>query len=100
MSAVHVAERTLVVQVRGELDRASSESVTRAAGLALAHGYGRLVLDLADVTLVDHDGLAAVLLARQSLQAAGGSLAVRDPSQAVRRALATTGVDLPTADRF
>ena len=80
-----------VVALRGELDlRAVGELETV---LAVAVESGRVCLDLGELQFIDSTGLATVIRAHQSLDAAGGRLAVVCSGDgSVRRAFETTGL--------
>jgi anti-sigma B factor antagonist len=77
------------VRATGEIDAHSAPNL--AAALDAAGPTVRL--DLSGVEFVDSSGLRVLIDAHQKLQAAGGSLTIVSPSDAVHRLLQISGVD-------
>jgi anti-anti-sigma factor len=68
-----------VLEIGGEIDISTAQELL---DVALAErGLGDLVLDCADVTLIDSTGIQALLRVRDALD--GGTLVIRNPSHRV-----------------
>ena len=68
-----------VLAIGGEIDISTAEVLLDAA--LAERGPGDLILDCADVTLVDSTGIQALLRVRDALD--GGTLVIRNPSHRV-----------------
>lgn len=79
-------DRSLLLELSGELDHQGARSALREMELALDAALPRkLVLDLEGVTFMDSSGIALILRAQQRMQLLEGSLLVRSvPPQALR----------------
>lgn len=77
------------VRIQGDLDVATASKVGEAVAYALGTGCPDLVIDLRDVAFCDSAGLASLLEAKRR----AGSLRLRSPSETMRRALESTGLD-------
>lgn len=75
-----------------ELDLTSAPHLGAQVLDALTQGDRRLVLDFADVRLIDSAGIGVLLSAERRVRAAGGELVVANASDEVRRVFALTGV--------
>ena len=82
--------RAVRVVVRGEVDLVTAPELGRhLRGVA-----GELVeIDLSGVTFMDVRGVNVLIEASTAIDAAGGRLALRGPSPAVRRTLRLCGLD-------
>lgn len=80
-----------LIHLNGEIDVVSSEQLRSAIEPFLGPGH-RIVLDFREVQFIDSACLNALVQARRSLAAEGGSLLVRDPSAMARRILLVTGL--------
>ena len=69
-----------VLAIGGDIDLASADTLLDAA-LSADRRPGDLVLDCADVTLIDSTGIQALLRLRDALD--GGTLVIRNPSHRV-----------------
>src|SRR6202012_3732330 len=82
--------RRIVVQVKGEVDVATSadlaDTIARAVERAAA-GKVELVIDLARLSFIDVSGLNVLVRAARRARADGGTLVLRSPSRHVRRLL-------------
>jgi anti-anti-sigma factor len=75
-----------------ELDIASAPHVGADILDALDRGERRLVLDFADVRLIDSAGIGVLLSAERRVRSAGGALVVANASDHVRHVFELTGV--------
>ncbi|MGC9665867.1 STAS domain-containing protein [Planosporangium sp. 12N6] len=84
---------TMMVDVRGELDSASTETLCHGlAGDVVAAKPSRVVVDLASVTAMDDAALVALLGVQRDANRVGASLRVANPNPTVARLMATAGV--------
>jgi anti-sigma B factor antagonist len=81
----------LVVHVDGDLDLTTAERLRHDMSQLVGDGP-ELVLDLTDVSFMDSEGISALLATRSAVLEHGGSLAIRNLSSTVRRALEVTGL--------
>jgi anti-anti-sigma factor len=81
-----------VVTVKGELDAYSAPSLEEETSRLLADNISELVLDLSGTRFLDSSGLRAILTAQRRLADREGRLALRGPSEPVRRLLDITGL--------
>ena len=79
---------TTVVRIGGELDIATESEVHAL----LRRCYGAVVLDLAQVTLLDACSIGALVRERQRLTEEGGMLMLRAPAPLIRRVLGILGL--------
>ena len=84
------------VDVRGEVDIATTPQFDDAVRVALEDGASVLVMRLADVTFMGSSGLAGLLKAQRLMREAGGRLVLAEPSPAVTDLLDMTKL----RDRF
>ena len=82
---------TVVVMVRGELDIASTCSLTTQLRDAAGHGRD-VVVDLSQVTFIDSTALRTLIAAHRVLEDAGHRLVLADPSAVVTRVLTLSGL--------
>ena len=81
-----------VVGVTGELDAYSAPGLEEEVSRLLADDVNDLVFDLSGTKFLDSSGLRAILTAQRRLAERDGRLALRAPSEAVRRLLEITGL--------
>jgi anti-sigma B factor antagonist len=81
-----------VVTVTGELDAYSAPSLEEEVSGLLADNVSDLVFDLSPTKFLDSSGLRAILTAQRRLADRDGRLALRAPSEPVRRLLDITGL--------
>jgi anti-anti-sigma factor len=82
-----------VVDVHGELDLGTVQSMNRAVDAVLSRRPRALALDLSDVPFMDSSALAALVGASRKLEQQGAYLAVLRPRAMPRRLLRRTSVD-------
>lgn len=81
----------VVLRVAGELDPHTSPQLDEAFDeVATQGGVKRVVLDASGVQFIDSSGLRVLLAADDALASAGIRLAIRSPSESVRRLLEIT----------
>jgi anti-anti-sigma factor len=88
-----LAGGTTLVSVRGDVDVATSPTLSRVLAAVQACGrreaaHGHIVIDLSRVTLLDASGLGVLLSAARA--ADGDTLLLRDPSPSCMRVLEIT----------
>ena len=83
----------LVVQVGGVLDLATTPDVRRSLQQALDDGVRNVVLDLADVPLIDSTALGMIVWLHKQLQERGGRVCVAATRPTVLRVFELTSVD-------
>jgi anti-anti-sigma factor len=81
-----------VIHVRGEIDMATCERLRDAIEPYLGPKQS-IVLDLSGVQFMDSSCLHVLEKARGTLTADGGSLILRNPSEAARRLLTAAGAE-------
>jgi anti-sigma B factor antagonist len=86
------AART-VLCVSGEVDLLTSPRLAAAVAGAVTGGLPDVVVDLARVEFIDVTGIRVLESAAGQARDAGGSLALRSPSRAVRRVLDVLDLD-------
>ncbi|GGL19564.1 STAS domain-containing protein [Mangrovihabitans endophyticus] len=83
----------VVLTPAGELDMADRDGLERAVvGAVRSAGVQHVVLDLADVTFIDSEVLAAVIAGRNAAVAAGVRFCLANAHGMVRRVLEVTGL--------
>ena len=82
-----------VVTLSGRLDAFASPDVRRQIIEALAQRSPRVVIDLADVTLIDSSGLGALVVAMKRAREAGGDVALASLQPKVRIIFELTRLD-------
>lgn len=88
---VRIEDGTLVLS--GRLDGRGAGTARDALHAALDEGSGRLVVDLADVDLVDMTGLGVLVGAHRRARLDGRELVLRGTPPRVARLLARTRLD-------
>lgn len=86
-------ESRATLQVRGEVDISSADTLEQRIGQLRNGDVSELVIDLAGVPFMDSSGLRILLKAHSELQEAGGRLVIARPSTAVARLLEVSGLD-------
>lgn len=82
----------LVVSPRGRLDMVSGPVLLDELRTQMRNGNVRLVVDLAEVDLIDSAGLSALVSGFKAVRQVGGSLHVTNPSKQVRAVLKLTNL--------
>jgi anti-anti-sigma factor len=81
-----------VLSLRGDLDRLSAPELGAILSAVIDRGHKSVVLDLAELDLMDAAGLAVITEGAGRLRLLGGKLSIRSPSSMVRRILISTGL--------
>ena len=82
----------VVISVAGELDMATAPHLQAHITELLESGQDRLVFDLADVSFCDSTGLSVFVRAKNSSDAAGGTVRLAAPQRGVLRILEVSGL--------
>lgn len=87
------------VTVAGEVDVDTAPRLTTALLAAVRTSQG-VVVDLAGVTFMDSQGLAALVRARREAEARGGTVALAGVTHRIQKLLRLTGLDtaFPSGD--
>jgi anti-sigma B factor antagonist len=80
-------------RLRGALDGTTAHQLDEALDRIIADGRLHVVLDLGELDFLAAAGLRVFVRADAVLRAAGGSLALTEPSRSIRRVLAVTQLD-------
>jgi anti-sigma B factor antagonist len=91
--AVVEEDRTVVVEVEGEIDIATTKQVRRTIEQLVDDGRRAVIVDMSRVAFVDSAGIADLIRASGAAGRRGVEFVVRSPSRAVRRMLEITGLD-------
>ena len=91
--SVRPGRRCTVVEVRGELDMATSPQLREGLQRLVDAGDRQLVVDLAGVGFIDSSALGALVVMFKALHDVGGRLCLAAVQPAVRSVLQVTSVD-------
>jgi anti-sigma B factor antagonist len=89
---VDVTSAETRVRPSGEIDILVADELTDVLSTSLSEGDGRVVIDLADVELLDSSGVRALLRAYKIATANHRQLAVENCAPIVHRVLTISGV--------
>lgn len=84
---------TRTITPPAELDIASATHLGTQVFESLSRGDCHLIVDFAQVRMIDSAGIGVLLSAQKRVDAAGGDLVVTNASEHVRRVFALTGVE-------
>ncbi|MDG9672868.1 STAS domain-containing protein [Micromonospora sp. DH14] len=93
LMSVRPGQGCTVLEVRGELDMATSRQLREALQRLVDSGDRQVVVDLAAVGFMDSSGLGALVVMFKALRDAGGRLCLAAVQPAVRNVLTVTSVD-------
>ncbi|XVQ86967.1 STAS domain-containing protein [Microbispora siamensis] len=98
VAITHEAARTILT-LHGELDILSTIRLTDAVDAALYGGRQQILVDVANLTFCDSSGLWALIRAKRTVTAMGGTLELSNVHGILQRLLEITGVAqvFPTA---
>jgi anti-sigma B factor antagonist len=91
VSVTFAASRTVLL-LTGEVDCLSSPYLRALIDASIEAGHLNVVLDLTALEFMDAAGLRVIANAANRLELLGGTLAIRAPSDLVRRMLDITGM--------
>ncbi len=80
------------VQVSGDLDLCTASELRSELSRLIDQGTKHLILDMREVEFMDSSGLVVLIHVRKRLAELGGTFALMDPTGAVQRVLAITGL--------
>jgi anti-sigma B factor antagonist len=80
------------VQVSGDLDLCTASELRSELRRLIDHGTKHLILDMRDVGFMDSAGLVVLIYGRKRVSALGGTFALLDPTDAIQKVLAITGL--------
>jgi anti-anti-sigma factor len=87
------ADGSLVIEIRGELDSATSTLLRDTiVGLISRERPVNVIVDLLHVTFIDSTGLGALIAAHASARSHGIGFTVRNPAPFVRHQMHVTGL--------
>jgi anti-anti-sigma factor len=81
-----------VINLSGELDMETRRELLACVAEQMAQGNRHVVLDLAEVTFIDSQGLAAFVLARDQVSVEFGTLRLRGLTRTATRLLEMSGL--------
>jgi anti-sigma B factor antagonist len=87
-----VSDGRATITMRGEVDIATAPDLEERASLLLRRPLDRLTLDMADVTIVDSVGLAALVRISQRAHAVDCTISLVNVRPVVRRVMDVTGM--------
>ena len=85
--------RSTVLPLKGEIDLHVSPAVTQLLNAMADEKPERIVIDLSGATYIDSAGLAALILAAQTVEAYGGRFLLADVDETMRSILETSRLD-------
>jgi anti-sigma B factor antagonist len=86
-------DRANVLAVEGDIDLHVSPAVTEALNAMIKKKPDRIVIDLSRATYIDSAGVAALMLAKQDVEAYGGKFFLSGVQETIRLILETSGLD-------
>lgn len=89
---VHDARQAVVIDVRGELDLASSPALEQELESSAVTSASLVIVDLRELEFMDSTGLSVLVRAHQRAVESGQRFAVVRGPQQVQRLLSLTGV--------
>jgi anti-sigma B factor antagonist len=86
-------DRPNVLELEGDIDLHVSPVVTEALNAMIKKKPERIVIDLSGATYIDSAGVAALMLAKQEVEAYGGKFFLSGVQETIRLILETSGLD-------
>jgi anti-anti-sigma factor len=87
------ADSACVVHVKGDLDVVAAPGLREQLQELVASGFRKLVVDLADVAVVDSSGLSALIGGLRAARVAGGDVRIARPAEPIRKMLRRSMLD-------
>ena len=85
--------RANVLPLKGEVDLHVSPAITQSLDAMIAKKPERIVIDLSGTTYIDSAGLAALILAMQTVEAYGGRFLLAGVDETMRSIFETSRLD-------
>ena len=86
-------DRPNVLPLEGDIDLHVSPAVTESLHAMIKRKPERIVIDLSRATYIDSSGVAALMLAKQEVEAYGGKFFLSGVQETIRLILETSGLD-------
>ena len=86
-------DRANVLAIEGDIDLHVSPAITEAFNAMIKKKPERIVIDLSRATYIDSAGVAALMLAKQEVEAYGGKFFLSGVQETIRLILETTRLD-------
>ena len=86
-------DRANVLAIEGDIDLHISPAVTQALDAMIKKKPDRIVIDLSRATYIDSAGVAALMLAKQEVEAYGGKFFLSGVQETIRLILETSRLD-------
>jgi anti-sigma B factor antagonist len=86
-------DRANVLAIEGDIDLHISPAVTEALDAMIKKKPDRIVIDLSRATYIDSAGVAALMLAKQEVEAYGGKFFLSGVQETIRLILETSRLD-------
>ena len=86
-------DRANVLAIEGDIDLHISPAITEALNAMIKKKPDRIVIDLSRATYIDSAGVAALMLAKQDIEAYGGKFFLSGVQETIRLILETSRLD-------
>ena len=86
-------DRANVLAIEGDIDLHISPAITEALNAMIKKKPERIVIDLSRATYIDSAGVAALMLAKQEVEAYGGKFFLSGVQETIRLILETSRLD-------
>jgi len=86
-------DRANVLAIEGDIDLHISPAITEALNAMIKKKPERIVIDLSRATYIDSAGVAALMLAKQEVEAYGGKFFLSGVQEIIRSILETSRLD-------
>src|SRR5438445_11329820 len=86
-------DRANVLSLEGDIDLHISPAITEALNAMIKKKPERIVIDLSRATYIDSAGVAALMLAKQEVEAYGGKFFLSGVQEIIRLILETSRLD-------
>src|SRR5437870_12892627 len=86
-------DRANVLAIEGDIDLHISPAITEALNAMIKKKPERIVIDLSRATYIDSAGVAALMLAKQDVEAYGGKFFLSGVQEIIRLILETSRLD-------
>src|SRR6266704_4545537 len=86
-------DRANVLAIEGDIDLHISPAITEALNAMIKKKPERIVIDLSRATYIDSAGVAALMLAKQEVEAYGGKFFLSGVQEIIRLILETSRLD-------